>query len=130
MLNEAQIGKIVNKNSIIVGDQLVPYEQLNRVMWDGSTNAYRMYLPIDYSAKMAGIIKPDLNSYKKFQEFEKWVNDHPGIVAQQQYEKMKELGLNLKYDKETSSWKFMDTELFIVTNGYVSDKVMDIESNE
>lgn len=32
VLNQAQIGKIIDKNSISMGDQMISYEQLNRVM--------------------------------------------------------------------------------------------------
>lgn len=32
VLNQAQIGKIIDKNSISMGDQMVSYEQLNRIM--------------------------------------------------------------------------------------------------
>lgn len=70
VLNQAQIGKIVDVNSISMGDQYMPYEHLNRIMWDKS-NAYRMRLPVDQQAKYMGIIKPDLNAYDKFQKFEK-----------------------------------------------------------
>lgn len=127
VLNQAQIGKIIDKNSISMGDQMVSYEQLNRIMWDGSTNANRVSLPIDQNAKAQGYIKPDLNSYKKFQEFEKWCNEHPGILKQQQEEKARELGLNIRYDEQDKSWHFKDEEKFLVTTGYVSDQAVELD---
>lgn len=128
VLNEAQIGKIVDKNSISMGDQMISYEQLNRVMWDGSTTANRVELPIDMQAKSQGYIKPDLNSYEKFQEFEKWVSNHPGIVRQQQIEKAKELGLDIRYNDDYCKWEFNNTQKFLVTTGYVSDQAIELDN--
>jgi hypothetical protein len=115
VLNQAQIGKIVDVNSISMGDQYMPYEHLNRIMWDKS-NAYRMRLPIDQQAKYMGIIKPDLNAYDKFQKFEKWVNEHPGITAQEIMQKQQELGLDIYFDNTDGLWHFRDEQLFLATS--------------
>lgn len=68
-----------------------------------------------------------MNSYKKFQEFEKWCDDHPGILKQQQEEKARELGLNIRYDEQDKSWHFKDEEKFLVTTGYVSDQAVELD---
>ena len=94
LLDKAQIGKIVDVNSISMGDQHISYEQLNRIMWDKS-NGYRMRLPVDKMALQYGIVKPDLKAYEKFTKFDQYVKDHPGITNQQIIQKMQELGLNL-----------------------------------
>lgn len=98
LLDKAQIGKIVDVNSISMGDQHISYEQLNRVMWDKS-NGYRMRLPVDKIALQYGIVKPDLKAYEKFTKFDQYVKDHPGITNQQIIQKMQELGLNLRQDE-------------------------------
>jgi hypothetical protein len=129
VLNQAQIGKIVDVNSISMGDQYIPYEHLNRIMWDKS-NAYRMRLPVDQSAKYMGIIKPDLEVYKRFQKFESWYNDHPGVTSQQIIQKMQELNLNLIPDATTGKWRFRDedSELFLATSGYVNTQAIDVNT--
>lgn len=130
VLNLAQIGKIVDVNSISMGDQYIPYEHLNRIMWDKS-NAHRMRLPVDQEAKYRGIIKPDLKAYERFQKFEEWVNDHPGVTMQQCYQKLQDLNLPVDINTETGRWEFIPeyTELFLATSGYVNSNAIDIDKN-
>ena len=129
LLNQAQIGKIVDVNSISMGDQYIPYEHLNRIMWDKS-NAHRMKLPVDQQAKYMGIIKPDLKAYERFQKFEAWVKDHPGVTMQQCYQKLSELNLPVDINTETGEWDFLPeyTELFLATSGYVNTSAIDIDT--
>ena len=130
LLDKAQIGKIVDVNSISMGDQHISYEQLNRVMWDKS-NGYRMRLPVDKMALQYGIVKPDLKAYEKFTKFDQYVKDHPGITNQQIMQKMQELGLNLRQD-ESGNWSFTenDSALFLATTGIVNDRAIDIDSTQ
>lgn len=130
LLDKAQIGKIVDVNSISIGDQHISYEQLNRVMWDKS-NGYRMRLPVDKMALQYGIVKPDLKAYEKFTKFDQYVKDHPGITNQQIMQKMQELGLNLRQD-ESGNWTFTeeDSALFLATTGIVNDRAIDIDNTQ
>lgn len=130
LLDKAQIGKIVDVNSISMGDQHISYEQLNRIMWDKS-NGYRMRLPVDKMALQYGIVKPDLKAYEKFTKFDQYVKDHPGITNQQIIQKMQELGLNLWQD-ESGNWAFTeeDSALFLATTGIVNDRAIDIDNTQ
>lgn len=129
LLIESPLGVMVNKESISFGNQVLNDLDLNRVIWDGSSNVVRAWLPKDLEAEASGIIKPDLDAAEKYEQFVKWVSDNPGVTPQQQQIKIHELGLRLEYDPQTGTWLFPkeDMHLFLTTSGYASDQAIDIE---
>lgn len=52
-----------------MGGSLLDPGQIGLIMWDGTSFANRIELPIDMNAKAQGYIKPDLNAYAKYEKF-------------------------------------------------------------
>lgn len=131
LLQQSEIGAIIDKSSISMGGSLLEPGQLGLIMWDGTSFANRMELPIDMRAKAQGYIKPDLNAYAKYEKFTKWCNEHPGTSMIQQKEQAKEMGLDIYFDEKSKQWKFNPnaSALFFVSNGYVNDRAISINEN-
>lgn len=127
VLNTAEIGNIVDKNSITFGDHRLKDYDLNRVMYDGTSTLSRAYLPIDqtYFAN-TGLIKPDLDAERRFQEFKKWLDAGYGVAPNSVVVKMQELNLDLIFDQENQTWKFRESAVkpFLILNGYASTKAV------
>lgn len=60
---------MIDKGSISMGGSLLDPGQIGLIMWDGTSFANRIELPIDIKAKAQGDIKPDLNAYAKYEKF-------------------------------------------------------------
>lgn len=131
VLDKAEIGNIVDKNSIFFGDQRISDIDLNRIVWDGSSSLSRMWLPKDRDAEQMGIYKPDLDAYDRYTKFEEWIEDNPNVSRQRMIEKLHEYDLDLEFDTETNRWKFRpeDMMVFFGLSGYASDKAIDFDSN-
>ena len=131
VLNTAEVGNIVDKNSITFGDHHLKDYDLNRVMYDGTSTLSRAYLPIDkaYFAN-TGLIKPDLNAEKRYQEFQKWMEAGYGIAPNSIITKLQELDLDLIYNQDLNKWVFRESSIkpFLILNGYASDKAVDFNN--
>ena len=104
VLNTAEIGNIVDKNSITFGEHRLKDYDLNRVMYDGTSTLSRAYLPIDkaYFAN-TGLVRPDLNAEKRFQDFKKWIEAGYGVAPNSIASKLQELDLDLIYNQEANT---------------------------
>ena len=70
VLDKSQIGQIIDKNSISFGDKSLTDNELDLVVYDGSSTLNRAWLPIDQNIYAnTGKIKPDLNAEQRFQQF-------------------------------------------------------------
>lgn len=131
LLQQSEIGKMIDKGSISMGGSLLDPGQIGLIMWDGTSFANRIELPIDIKAKAQGDIKPDLNAYAKYEKFIKWCDEHPGTSIIQQKEQAREMGLDIYFDEKSKQWKFNPnaSSLFFVSNGYVNDRAISINEN-
>lgn len=131
VLNEAEVGNLVDRNSIFIGDQRISDIDLNRIVWDGTSSLSRMWLPKDKVAESQGIYKPDLDAWSRYEKFNDWVESNYGVTAQSIQAKQQELDLDLVYDEITNTWIFKpeDTMVFFGLSGYVSDKAVDINND-
>lgn len=131
VLDEAQVGNLIDKNSIFFGDQRISDIDLNRIVWDGTGQLSRMWLPKDRNAEQMGVYKPDLNAYDRYTKFEKWINDNPGMSQQTIIAKLHEYDLDLEYDPQTKSWMFRpeDMMVFFGMPAYASDKAIDFDND-
>ena len=132
LLIDSPLGVMIDKESISFGDKVINDVELNRIIWDGASNVVQAWLPKDLNAEASGILKPDFDSYEKFEKFTEWVKQNPGVTSQQQQSKMHELGLRLVYNQQTGTWDFPkeDMQLFLITSGYTSDQVIDTEDSK
>lgn len=113
VLDKAEIGNIVDKNSIFFGDQRISDIDLNRLVWDGSSSLSRMWLPKDRDAEQMGVYKPDLDAYDRYTKFEEWIEDNPNVSRQRMIEKLHEYDLDLEFDTETNRWKFRPEDMMV-----------------
>lgn len=129
LLDKAEIGKIVDKSSIYFGDQKVNDIDVNKVLWDGVSQVNRVLLP--YTIEIDGSYKPDFDSQRKFEEFQKFLDDFTDITNVQKLEKARSMGLDVIYDEISNSFRFREESVmpFIVMNGYASSRVMDIDED-
>ena len=109
LLDKADIGKIVDKSSIYFGDQKVRDIDINKVLWDGTSQVNRVLLP--YTIEQDGSYKPDFESQERFEEFQKFLNDFPDITNVEKFEKAKTLGLDVTYDSQTGNFVFNTNHL-------------------
>lgn len=112
-MDKAEIGNIVDKNSIFFGDQRISDIDLNRLVWDGSSSLSRMWLPKDRDAEQMGVYKPDLDAYDRYTKFEEWIEDNPNVSRQRMIEKLHEYDLDLEFDTETNRWKFRPEDMMV-----------------
>lgn len=130
VLDKGQIGQIVDKNSISFGNKRLTDNELDRVVYDGSSTLNRAWLPIDQSVYAnTGIVKPDLNAEQRFQEFLKWIDDGYGVTPNSITVKLNELDLDVVYDQDQQVWKFRNARPFLVFNGYASDKAVNLDDS-
>lgn len=130
VLDKSEIGHIIDKNSISFGNQRLNDNDLDRVMYDGTSVLNRAWLPVDeITFANTGIIKPDLDSEKRYQEFINWMNDGYGITPNSITMKLQQLNLNLEYDADNKVWKYKNIKPFLILNGYASDKAVDLDEN-
>lgn len=129
LINNAQVGNIIDKNSITFGNERMTSEEMDVVLYDDSSQMHRAWLPYDEETyRNRGIYKPDVNAIEKFDKFNKWLRSgkYSDIRIQQ---KMDELGLNLVYDAETGEYKFKNQKCFLIVTGVTSHRAMDISDS-
>lgn len=130
VLEKSQIGQIIDKNSISFGNKRLTDNELDRVVYDGSSTLNRAWLPIDQNVYAnTGIVKPDLDAERRFQEFLKWIDDGYGVTPNSVTVKLHELDLDVVYDPEQQVWKFRNAKPFLVFNGYASDKAVNLDDS-
>ena len=130
VLDKSQIGQIIDKNSISFGDKSLTDNELDLVVYDGSSTLNRAWLPIDQNIYAnTGKIKPDLNAEQRFQQFLKWIEDGYGVTPNSVTMKLQELDLDLVFDPERQIWRFRNAQPFLIFNGYASDKAIDLDDN-
>lgn len=124
LLDKADFGKIVDKSSIYFGDQKVRDIDINKILWDGTSQVNRVILP--FTIERDGSFKPDFESHARFEEFQKFLDDFPDITSIQKLEKAKTLGLDVIYDEKTGRYIYNPDSVmsFIVMTGYSSSKTM------
>ena len=129
LLDEADIGKIVDKSSIYFGDQKVRDMDMNKILWDGISQVNRVILP--YTIEIDGSYKPDFESQKRFEEFQKFLNDFPDVTNLQKLEKAKTLGLDVMADEQTGKLIFNPEKVmpFVVMSGYASSRTMPLDED-
>lgn len=70
VLETAEIGNLVDKNSMYFGDHRITDIDLNKIVYDGTSTLHRAYLPIDMNEYAnTGLVKPDLGAQKRYEEF-------------------------------------------------------------
>lgn len=130
VLNNAQIGQIIDKNSITFGNRPITDAEMDMIIYDGTSQLHRAWLPYDKEAAQKGIIKPDFDVQDRFEEFQKWLRsgDHSEQMIRH---KMQELNLNLIYDPENNTWKFNpdDIKAFLHLTGVSSHRAVDMDDN-
>lgn len=131
VLDVADVGNLIDRNSIFIGDQRISDIDLNRVVWDGTSSLSRMWLPKDKVAESQGIYKPDLDAWDRYEKFNDWIEANYGVTAQSIQAKQQELDLDLVYDENTNTWMFKpkDIMVFFGLSGYISDKAVDFNNN-
>lgn len=130
VLNSAQIGQIVDKNSITFGNRPISDAEMDMIIYDGTSQLHRAWLPYDKQAAQQGIYKPDFDVQDRFEEFQKWLKsgDHSEQMIRH---KMQELKLNLVYNPETNTWIFNpnDIKAFLHLTGVSSHRAVDMDDN-
>lgn len=130
VLDDSIFGKTIDKNSISFGNQVLKNYELDRVVYDGTSDLIRTELPINERIyEQTGQIVPDLEAVERFEKFDQWLKEGYGITPTSVAMKLQELDLNLYYDNNSNEWKFKNTNLFFVLSGYASDKGLDINNN-
>lgn len=125
-----RIGSSIALNSVTYGNKILNENDLDYVVYDGVSNIERAYLPIDQNIYAAtGKITPDLDAIRRYEEFQKWIDDGYGVVPNSIIMKLKELNLDLVKDPNTQEWVFRDSKPFFMINGYASDKAIDLDEN-
>jgi len=129
LLDKADFGKIVDKSSIYFGDQKVRDIDINKILWDGTSQVNRVILP--FTIERDGSFKPDFESHTRFEEFQKFLDDFPDITSIQKLEKAKTLGLDVIYDEKTGRYIYNPDSVmsFIVMTGYSSSKTMPLDED-
>lgn len=129
LVKKDPLGHGIMSNSITFGDQQLSENDLRRVVYDGNSQYERVVLPYDeYVYQSTGKIVPDLNTYKKFEEFRKWKAEGNGVTRNAEMAKMQELGLSLEQDAN-GNWKPKNGHVFLVVNGWASDKALDLNTD-
>lgn len=130
VLNNAQIGQIIDKNSITFGNKPITDAEMDMIIYDGTSQLHRAWLPYDKQAAQKGIIKPDFDVQDRFEEFQKWLRsgDHSEQMIRH---KMHELDLNLIYNPENNTWEFNpdDIKAFLHLTGVSSHRAVDMNDN-
>lgn len=130
VLQKSQIGQLIDKNSISFGNKRLTDNELDRVVYDGISTLNRVWLPIDQNAEAnLGIIRPDLDMERRFNEFQEWLNEGYGITPNSITLKMNELNLDIVYDQKQQCWRPRVERPFLVFNGYASDKAVNLDEN-
>lgn len=125
-----RIGSSVALNSVTYGNKILSENDLDYIVYDGVSNLERAYLPIDQNIyATTGKITPDLDAIRRYEEFQKWIDDGYGVVPNSIIMKLKELNLDLVQDPNTKEWVFRDSRPFIMVNGYASDKAVELDEN-
>ena len=125
-----RIGSSVALNSVTYGNKILNENDLDYIVYDGVSNMERAYLPINQDVyAVTGKITPDLDALRRYEEFQKWIEDGYGVVPNSIIMKLKELNLDLIQDPNTKEWIFRDSRPFIMVNGYASDKAIDLDEN-
>lgn len=128
VINNAQIGQVIDRNSITFGNKRLSDAELDLVLYDGTSQLHKAWLPVDQNAAMTGVIKPDLDALSKYEDFMEWFNS--GQHSQQMVaHKMREMGLNLVYDPENHTFKFNNAKSFFVLTGATSRRAVDISDS-
>lgn len=129
-MNMGQFGKIVNKNSVTYGDKILSDSDLDKIVYDGTSNLNRAYLPInEYIKATTGKIVPDLDAAERFDKFLEWYDAGYGITPNSIIMKAQDLNLDIYQDQKTGDWKLKNTHPFLIVNGYTSDKAVDLDEN-
>lgn len=126
LVNNAQIGNIIDKNSITFGNSRITSDAMDMILYDDSSQLHRAWLPYDEETlRNNGIYRPDVDAIEKFDQFNKWLRSgkYSDIRIQQ---KINELGLNLVYDAETGEYKFKNQKCFLIVTGVTSHRAVDI----
>lgn len=125
-----RIGSSLALNSVTYGNKILNENDLDYIVYDGVSNLERAYLPIDQNVYAAtGKITPDLDAIRRYEEFQKWIDDGYGIVPNSIIMKLKELNLDLVQDPDTKEWVFKYSKPFIMVNGYASDEAVNLDEN-
>lgn len=125
-----RIGSSIALNSVTFGDKLLSENDLDRIVYDGVSNIERAYLPIDQNIySNTGKITPDLDAQRRYEEFQKWLDEGYGIAPNSIAMKLRELNLDLIQDPNTKEWVFRHSKPFLMVNGYASDKAIDLDDN-
>lgn len=131
VLEKAQIGLIIDKNSVTFGNQRLKDGDLDKVIYDGTSTLNRTYLPIDnVTYANTGIIKPDLDATRRFEQFLNWYKEGYGTTQSAIESKKHDLNLDISYNKDTDTWYFNNSHPFLVVNGYASDTALNLDDNQ
>ena len=113
-------------SSISFGDQLLKESDLDRVMYDGTSNVELAYLPINKAIYAeTGKIVPDLDMARRFEKFVEWYENNPTATSNKVFMKLQELDIDAHYDQARESWIPNDIKPFYILNGYASSKAID-----
>lgn len=129
MLQKAQIGQIVDKNSITFGNRRMSSSELDQVLYDDSSQLHRAWLPYDEDVyRNKGIYQPDLSAIEKFDKFNKWLRS--GNYSQARInQKISELGLNISYDPNSNQYVFNNAKAFFIVTGATSHRAVNISDS-
>jgi hypothetical protein len=70
VLDQTSVGSVVDRQSLSIGNTMVPDYLLNRLVYTGTATLNRMNLPIDIREyRITGRIKPDLVALDNYEKF-------------------------------------------------------------
>lgn len=129
VMTKDPLGHNVDLSSISFGGKALNETDVDRIVYDGLSSLTRATLPIDKTEfQNTGKIVPDFNATDRFEKFIKWINDGNGVMPNSIAAKLRDLDLDI-YLSDDGQWHFNDEHLFLLLNGYGSDKIVNIDTD-
>lgn len=129
LLDNAEVGKIIDKGSMYFGNTKIDWHNIDKIVWDNTQSQKRVVLP--YTIANDGSYKPDLDVLEKYEEFSKFVENHPELTNIEKMEKAKTMGLDIHID-QNNKVQFNDSAVmpFMVIAGFAGEKALSDPAND
>lgn len=127
LLPVAYQAKSADISSVTFGNQLLKDHEIASVIWDGSSLATRVALPVKY---VNGKQTPDFELLVNLNELNGWIKDNPGLTQLEINKKMQELQSDgVTYDETTKTFTVSPDRIgmFLSFAGYGSKDLLEFK---
>lgn len=126
------VGAALDRNSISFGGKLISSTDARRMILDGTSDMYKVYLPYNRAEAANGHYVPDFDAASRFNKFIEWYDKNKGRIPPQAIApELRKLGLDgLVQEDQTGEWKFKQDCLYPFLLTYAIGNTTHVNINE